>query len=212
MGRKNVSEKHTHTSGVSVAELLGVLAILTVLAAIFFPVYQGINPLPNGAVQDGSGKPLPGAVLRFRDPSGRIVAAITSDDYGSFRQHGLSDLSKDTVDGFGLMRARRRTGAGSLYTFSPLGTHRATFRDASGNLIAGLAVSVDPDTHAWQWPFHKPFESISDSKGTIQVTNTPIGGRFGFLSQDPNYVIGRVQTTVDGNTVRYSVLVTKSAL
>jgi len=212
MGRKNVSEKHTHTSGVSVAELLGVLAILTVLAAIFFPVYQGINPLPNGAVQDGSGKPLPGAVLRFRDPSGRIVAAITSDDYGSFRQHGLSDLSKDTVDGFGLMRARRRTGAGSLYTFSPLGTHRATFRDASGNLIAGLAVSVDPDTHAWQWPFHKPFESISDSKGTIQVTYTPIGGRFGFLSQDPNYVIGRVQTTVDGNTVRYSVLVTKSAL
>jgi len=212
MGRKNVSEKHTHTSGVSVAELLGVLAILTILAAIFFPVYQGINPLPNGAVQDGSGKPLPGAVLRFRDPSGRIVAAITSDDYGSFRQHGLSDLSKDTVDGFGLMRARRRTGAGSLYTFSPLGTHRATFRDASGNLIAGLAVSVDPDTHAWQWPFHKPFESISDSKGTIQVTNTPIGGRFGFLSQDPNYVIGRVQTTVDGNTVRYSVLVTKSAL
>jgi|GEM_PF-4006280 len=212
MGRKNVSEKHTHTSGVSVAELLGVLAILTVLAAIFFPVYQGINPLPNGAVQDGSGKPLPGAVLRFRDPSGRIVAAITSDDYGSFRQHGLSDLSKDTVDGFGLMRARRRTGAGSLYTFSPLGTHRATFRDASGNLIAGLAVSVGPDTHAWQWPFHKPFESISDSKGTIQVTNTPIGGRFGFLSQDPNYVIGRVQTTVDGNTVRYSVLVTRSAL
>ena len=212
MGRKNVSEKHTHTSGVSVAELLGVLAILTILAAIFFPVYQGINPLPNGAVQDGSGKPLPGAVLRFRDPSGRIVAAITSDDYGSFRQHGLSDLSKDTVDGFGLMRARRRTGAGSLYTFSPLGTHRATFRDASGNLIAGLAVSVGPDTHAWQWPFHKPFESISDSKGTIQVTNTPIGGRFGFLSQDPNYVIGRVQTTVDGNTVRYSVLVTKSAL
>ena len=212
MGRKNVSEKHTHTSGVSVAELLGVLAILTVLAAIFFPVYQGINPLPNGAVQDGSGKPLPGAVLRFRDPLGRIVAAITSDDYGSFRQHGLSDLSKDTVDGFGLMRARRRTGAGSLYTFSPLGTHRATFRDASGNLIAGLAVSVGPDTHAWQWPFHKPFESISDSKGTIQVTNTPIGGRFGFLSQDPNYVIGRVQTTVDGNTVRYSVLVTRSAL
>ena len=212
MGRKNVSEKHTHTSGVSVAELLGVLAILTILAAIFFPVYQGINPLPNGAVQDGSGKPLPGAVLRFRDPSGRIVAAITSDDYGSFRQHGLSDLSKDTVDGFGLMRARRRTGAGSLYTFSPLGTHRATFRDASGNLIAGLAVSVGPDTHARQWPFHKPFESISDSKGTIQVTNTPIGGRFGFLSQDPNYVIGRVQTTVDGNTVRYSVLVTRSAL
>lgn len=212
MGRKNVSERHARTSGVSVTELLGVLAILTVLAAIFFPVYQGINPLPNGAVQDGSGKPLPGAVLRFRDPSGRIVAAITSDDYGSFRQHGLSDLSKDTVDGFGLMRARRRTGAGSLYTFSPLGTHRATFRDASGNLIAGLAVSVGPDTHAWQWPFHKPFESISDSKGTIQVTNTPIGGRFGFLSQDPNYVIGRVQTTVDGNTVRYSVLVTRSAL
>ena len=198
--------------GVTLSELLGVLAILTVLAAIFFPVYQGINPLPNGAVQDGSGKPLPGAVLRFRDPSGRIVAAITSDDYGSFRQHGLSDLSKDTVDGFGLMRARRRTGAGSLYTFSPLGTHRATFRDASGNLIAGLAVSVGPDTHAWQWPFHKPFESISDSKGTIQVINTPIGGRFGFLSQDPNYVIGRVQTTVDGNTVRYSVLVTRSAL
>ena len=30
--------------GVTLSELLGVLAILTILAAIFFPVYQGINP------------------------------------------------------------------------------------------------------------------------------------------------------------------------
>ena len=208
MGSHEVLKRRGRAGGFTLTELLGVLAIMALLAAVLFPVYQGMRPLPNGAVQDGSGKPIPGAVLRFRDPTGRVVATITADDYGWFRRDGLDALSKNAVVGFGLTRVRRRTGAGTLYTFSPLGTHIATFRDASGNLIAGLAVSAGPDMHTWQWPFHEPFDAASDNKGTIQVANTPIGGRFGFLSQDPNHVIERVQTAIDGDTIRYAVTVT----
>jgi len=211
MARKDASHGHKPTSGFTLTELLSVLAILAVLVAIFFPLFQQPRSSPNGAVQDGSGKPIPGATLRFRDQTGRIVATATSDDYGGFRRDNLDALSKNAVDGFGLTRARRRTGAGTLYTFTPLGTQIATFRDTSGNPIAGLAVSVGPDIHTWQWPFHEPFDSVSDNKGIIQVVNTPTGGRFGFQSQDPNYIVERTQVTVDGNTIRYAVTVTAPA-
>ncbi len=72
MARKDASHGHKPTSGFTLTELLSVLAILAVLVAIFFPLFQQPRSSPNGAVQDGSGKPIPGATLRFRDQTGRI--------------------------------------------------------------------------------------------------------------------------------------------
>lgn len=208
MSMKYASKWRNTVCGFTLIRLLGIVAIFAVLAAIFFPVFQGMRPLPNGAVQDGSGKPIPGAILRFRDQMGRVIATITSDGNGSFRRGDLDSLSHDTIDGFGLMRMGRRTGAGTLYTFTPLGTHIATFRDKAGKPVPSLAVFLTPIYYAWHRGCDEPFESVSDKSGVVQIPSIPVGGRFGFLSQDPNYVVKRVQTTVAGNTIRYTVTVT----
>ena len=208
MDRDAFLKRRSAARGFTLPELLGVMALLAVLAAILFPMFQGMHPLPNGAVRDGSGKPLPGAVLCFRDPSGRVAATVTADDYGSFRQKGLDGLSHDPVDGFGLSYATRRTGAGTLYVFTPLGAHIATFRDAAGKPVPDLTVSLTSARYAWQRGLDGPFGAVSDKDGTIRVPNVPVGGRFVFHSQDPDYVVERTQATVDGNTVRYAVTVT----
>lgn len=209
MARKDVPPGYNPAFGFTLTELLSVLAILAVLIAVLYPVFQQPRSLPNGAVRDGSGKPLSGAVLCFRDSAGHVVATITADDYGRFQQPHLNTLSHDTVDGFGLSFFTHRSGSSDLYVFTPLGTHIATFRDEAGKPIPGLAVSFGPDHRTWQLKgYREPFEQVSDNRGTIQINQTPIGTRFEFESCDPNYIVERFQTTVHGNTIRYAVTVT----
>lgn len=209
MGRHEVPKRRSPTGGFTLTELLGVLAILALLVAVLFPVFQRIRPLPDGAVQDGSGKSLPGAMLRFRDPAGHVVATITADKNGDFRRDGLDSLSRNAVDGFGMSFSTHRTGSSDLYIFTPLGTHVATFRDEAGKPIPRLAVSFGPDHRTWQLKgYREPFEQVSDNSGTIQINKTPIGRRFEFQSRNPGYIVKRFQATVDGNTIRYAVTVT----
>ncbi len=208
MDRDAFLKRRSAARGFTLPELLGVMALLAVLAAILFPMFQGMHPLPNGAVRDGSGKPLPGAVLCFRDPSGRVAATVTADDYGSFRQKGLDGLSHDPVDGFGLSYATRRTGAGTLYVFTPLGTHIATFRDEAGQPIPGLALTYGPDRQTWRHGYREPFQSVTGESGVVRIEQAPAGARFEFQSRDPRRIVERFQATVDGNTVRYAVTVT----
>jgi len=206
---KDTLKRRIPVWGFSLIELLSVLAILAVLIAVLFPLFQQPHSSPNGVVQDGSGKPLPGAVLRFRDPSGRVVATVAADGYGSFQQHSLDALSKNAVDGFGLSFYTHRTGSSDLYVFTPLGMHTATFRDEAGKPVPGLAVSFGPDHKTWRLQnYREPFDAISDAKGVVQITDTPLGKRFEFQSRSPHYIVQRFQRTVDGSTIRYTVTVT----
>jgi hypothetical protein len=70
---------------------------------------------------------MPGAVLRFRDRAGRIIATITANNRGEFRRSGLSHLSqKATINGFGLFRETYNTGSPMRFYFSPLGIQTAS--------------------------------------------------------------------------------------
>ena len=98
----------------------------------------------------------------------------------------------------------------TLYIFTPFGTHIATFRDKVGKPVPSLAVSLTPNHHAWHRGYDEPRNLVSDKNGIVRVPNIPVGGRFGFLSQDPVYVIGSNQATTDGNTIQYAVTVNAS--
>lgn len=211
MVRKNVPNGHNPALGVTLTELLSVLAILAVLVAVLYPVFQQPRSLPNGAVQDGSGKPLPGATLRFRDQTGRVVATITSDGNGNFRRPDLDSLSRDAVDGFGLSFSTHRSGSSDLYVFTPLVTHIATFRNEAGKPVPGLPIAFGPDQQTWRHRYREPFASVSDKSGNVQISQKPAGTRFEFQSRDPKYIVERFQTTVFGNTIRYAVTVTAPA-
>ena len=199
MSRKTLSK------GFTWSELLSLLAILAVLAAIFFPVFQRTHPLPNGVVRNSLGKPIPGAVLRFRDPSGHITTTITADNNGEFRLSTLREQSRNTVDGFGLTAAAHRTGSPDLYTYTPFGTQIAIFRDHSGKPLSGVSVEAMPDHHTWQWPFTEPIFRVTDSKGVVSLSNLPLGGQLEFLCQDPRCITVRTQANIQLNKVSYVV-------
>lgn len=199
-------------AGFSLMELVAVLAIIAVMVAILFPVFQKVRSGPNGAVRDSLGRPIPGAVLRFRDSSGRLVLSITTDDYGSFRVKGLNALSQDPVDGFGLTRVQRRSGSSDLYTYTPLGAQIATFQDEAGKPVASLAVNLLPAPRTWQhYPLEASFQPKTDKAGTVKLTNVPSGARLLIQSNDQGYVVEKVQISVSGNTIRYTVAVSSPA-
>lgn len=199
--------------GVTPKGIVAVLAIIAVMAAILFPVFQKVQFPPNGIVRDSSGKPIPNAVLRFRDPAGRLIATITADDSGQFRRKRLDILSKNAVDGFGLTRANHRTGSPDLYTFTPLGTQIATFRDEAGKPVAGLTVSFSPDPHTWQHGAEYPaFNKVTDKKGAAHLTNIPSGARLLIVCDAPRYFLKQIDTTVSANTINYTITVAKPVM
>ncbi len=51
------------------------------------------------------GKPVPGAMLRLRDETGRVVVGtVNVDPRGTVCHRGLQELSKHEIDGFALSR------------------------------------------------------------------------------------------------------------
>lgn len=212
MNRQNAPRVRNRIGGVKFTEWLAVLAIIAFLIAVFFPVlYQRTHPMPNGAVQDGLGKPIPNATLRFRDQAGRVIATVTTNQYGNFRQDGLDSLSRDAVDGFGLSFSTHRSGSSDLYVFTPLATHIATFRDEEGKPVPGLVVSFGPDRQTWRHNDREPFHSVTNKIGIVLIHQRPAGIRFEFQSGDSRYIVERFQATVAGNTIRYAVTVTAPA-
>ncbi len=208
MDLHDVPKRRNIVRGLTLTEMLAALVMPVIFAAIFHPVFQPTRSAPNGAVRNSSGKPIPGAILRFRDPLGRVVATITADRNGEFQRNSLDDLSRNTVDGFTQSYSTHRSGGSDLYVFTPLETRTATFCDGLGKPVPSLAVSFGPDHSNWQHHEREPFEQVSDSKGTIQMSQNLVGTRFEFQSRDPSYIVERFQQTDDGKTIHYAVTVT----
>ncbi|MDQ2686865.1 MAG: hypothetical protein M3Y28_03255, partial [Armatimonadota bacterium] len=97
---------HSKRLGVPLVELLTVLVIIAIMVMVFYPVIAKSRQqyCPIGIVLDGTKHPIPGAVLRFRDSAGRIVATVTTDARGIFLRHDLGSLCRDTIDGFALVK------------------------------------------------------------------------------------------------------------
>lgn len=207
---------HRAALGVSMGEILAVLAILLIVAAILFPVFQKSDYRPTGVVRDGAGEPILGAALRFRDPKGRLVATVTSDGQGEFRRADLSELSYNAmIDGFALTRFLHRTGGSDIYTFTPLETQIVIFTNEAGKPLPGLAFTfyLDNPTGMSYYErkapghFNGKTHQATNKDGVAYIAQVPSGARFKFEVFNTYYAVEKVQTIVDGNTIRYAVTV-----
>lgn len=202
-------------SGVTFLELLAVLVIIAVVAMIFYPVVAKTRQQywPNGVVLDGTKHPIPGAVLRFRDSAGRIVAAVTADAHGIFVRHDLGDLSGYAIDGFALVKSERSTGGPTRYFFSPIITQTAIFKDRAGHPIPGLGVSLNSDQY--QGMMSRVFSQrdfVTDHSGTLSIANAPATGRFQFVCLDRHYAVKGVKALPSPGAVHYEVTVASPAI
>lgn len=203
---------HAKRSGFSLLELVLVGVACVVLAAIFYPVFVSAEKQPIGVVLDAERRPIPGAVLRFRDEAGRRIAVITADQKGRFRRWGMRDLSRSAVDGFLLAHTIRGTDNPGHYVFSPSGRQEIVFRDAAGRPVAELGVWIRATYRTWNTDTGlQNFERITDRRGVVALEPVPVSARFDVWSKGPRTVIRDVATRVERGVVRTAVTAIPSA-
>lgn len=193
-------------------ELVGLFTLFAfVAAAILFPVFAKPDKRPVGIVLDGASKPMPGAVLRFRDSTGRVVASFTADAQGEFRSRRLYDLRQSPVDGFALTRDVHNTGGSNHYYFSPLGTQTFLIRDTRGQPIGDLNIMLQPTGPYRFLNSDEEPTGVSDQSGVVQFNNLPLGARYELYCRGNWYAISSVPSFADAHTVRTDVAVAPSA-
>lgn len=192
----------------NVLEYVLVVGMLAVLAAVFYPLFATADNRPTGMILNAAREPLPGAILRFRDETGRLVAVVTADEREKFRRQGLGKLSRYAIDGFLLTRFVRNTGGPTCYYFSPRGRQQAVFRDTSGAPVTDLGVAFAPDQRTWHISLIQGMlDRLTDKNGTARVDAVPVSARFEIRSRDRRYVVADVATFADRQAVRYQVTV-----
>ena len=199
-------------NGLTLVELIVLIAVLAVVVVILYPVFAKPDRRPRGIVRDGVNKPMPGAVLRFRDRAGRVIAVLTADKDGEFRRPGLLDLSRETtVDGFALTRETHFTGGTECVYFSPLGTQTAFVHDGEGRPIAGVGVTFQPDD---DFRFVRPDEpeGLTDEGGIVAANGLPVGARYGLDCWDDKYAQIDVKIIASPQAVRYDVTMVLAAV
>lgn len=201
-------------SGFTLLELLAVIVIIAVMVVMFYPVFARSRQQywPTGVVLDGTGRPMPGAVLRFRDSAGRVVTTVTADASGTFRLRGLGPLCRNAIDGFALSWATHSTGGADQFRFTPLITQQAVFHDTSGRPMSGLAINFQPDIYSRGiWVGNATYDLITDRRGVAQIRNAPTEARFVIECRDRRYVVKDVKAFPAPRAVRYDVTVTAPA-
>lgn len=209
MERHDAPMRHNVAHGLTLTEMLAILVMLIIFAAVLSPLLRHTRSAPSGVVRNSSGRPIPGAILRFRDPSGRVAAIISTNEEGKFERSDLDRLSRNAVDGFELSDFIHRSGNSDLYVFTRLETKTANFREESGKPIPGLAVAFGPDHNTWQHHEREPFQAVSNRLGIIQIHQHSMGISIEFQSLNPRYIVERFQETDDGQAIRYAVTLTK---
>lgn len=156
---------------------------------------------------------MPGALLRFRDSTGRVVATVTADAHGEFRLQDLGPLCRNAIDGFALSWATHSTGGADQFRFTPLVTQKALFHDKSGQPVPGLAVSFQPDMLSRGVRVGEAiFDTSANQQGVAQITNAPAGAHFDMEILDRRYIVKDVKALPAARAVRYDVTVTPPAL
>lgn len=201
-------------SGFTRVEIILTVVMCLVLAAVFYPLFQQPDTRPHVKVVDVNGDPIPGAILRFRDASGKVVAVITTDERGMARRSGLRKLTREyPADDYIFIRYSHSTGGSNRYTFSRTGMQEAVFRDSPGRPMPNLPVTFFHAPRTW-WRKnapHGPQDAITDEAGRVRIEHVPLPARFQFRSRDERFIVRDAEVEVRQDSVRYAVTLIPSA-
>ncbi|MDR3708118.1 MAG: carboxypeptidase-like regulatory domain-containing protein [Capsulimonadaceae bacterium] len=160
-----------------------------------------------GVVLNGLQKPMPGAILRFRDQRGTVVALFTANRDGEFRGNRLDGVRSGLhADGYGLYRSTGDTGgAGFIYYFSPIGKQIVCVRDPSRHPLAKLKLVLGGhDAHGRELRI----TTAADGCGQVRA---PLAARYDLSCSNPNWEIGHVNVTARAGFVRYDAMAVRPA-
>lgn len=190
------------------------LVFFGLLCCALFPIFAKTDTRPMGSVTDGNNNPIPGATLRFRDKTGRVVATVTTGPAGTFRRSGMRRLSQYTIDGFLMTRYSHSSGGTDRYYFAPAGRQEFRLRDAAGKPMANLPVHIFLNTsgrYLLEYLDSIRPEQRTRPNGTVAIENFPVSARLGIDTRDPRYAVGSMVTTVEDRMIRYEVTIVPSA-
>ena len=103
---------------------IGAIVLFALVALVLYPVFAPFDHRREGWFWDSSRHGIPGAILLFRDESGRLIGINATDYQGEVRDN-LLDIVRDggSVDGYALQGSMGNTGgAGFIYYFSKPGS------------------------------------------------------------------------------------------
>lgn len=134
-------------------------------------------------VQTGTKEPLAGAIFDIRDPEGKLIYSLATDDSGiidiPLYEAGNYTVTETTAPRYHLLPQVRtqsvyvRYGEVAEVTFenAPYGTLRIVKRDAAnGQSLGGVAVKIKHITT------NATHEGITDSSGCVVFDKLPVGG------------------------------------
>jgi hypothetical protein len=184
------------------------LVVLTLAMCVTFAcLFIGLYPWHQdhrrrGIVLDGLWKPIPGAVLRFRDAKGNVIAVFNADDNGEFRSNRLDELrDHPRIDGYVLFYSIGNTGgAGTIYYFSPPSEQAIFAHDASGRPVANADIDFQENVTNYEGP-----EIITGKNGYAYMT-APLAARYDVNCVNPGFEVGSVRKTAAAYSVSYDIM------
>lgn len=191
-----------------VGRTVAVAAIVAALGVLLFPVFSTPSRLPYGLLLNAERKPMAGATIRFRDVrTGTVVASFTADSSGRFAWKRLGEPEFHSTiqpEGYLAVEGHPSTGGPRGTVFSPLGQHRAAWKDERGRPLANLPVEMRAQADWRRDPVL--FSGRTDARGCIIVRDMPLMIRdVEFVSRDRRRVVTNVTRTASGATVSYQV-------
>ena len=187
-------------------DALLLLLIIAVIAPLLYPVYADLHSRKNGFVEDGTGQPIPGAVLNFLDDSGKIIASDTADERGQFWRGNLSEWSRKRIAGYVFTHTSYNTGALGRYYFTPIGVQEARFTNAYGKPMSALPVDVQFNGHTPNGKYtYEKKQYLTDWGGIIHIENIGVGEELHFYCNDPRYVEQSRQVIKEPRRIRFNI-------
>ena len=181
------------------------MLLWAVIAAVLFPVFAKPDTREHSIVLDGTGKPIPGAVINFMNNANQVLLSVQADARGRFRQANLRDWSRRKIAGYACTRRAHSTGGNDSFFFTPIGVQEARFTDTHRKPVPNLPVDVQSNGHYAGSNYNYEEQHLTDADGIVRVENIGVGEKIFFIHNDSHYVEQSKQVIKEPRRVRFNI-------